>query len=100
MSIIVGIDGLGLEAGDGIELLDGGGTELGQLTEDDTLDFRDLSVLDGVDQGVLCGLGVLGELVGGVLLTLKTMNSIIMFSHSIIFISLLINLLRLKNLVG
>jgi len=69
VSVIVSIDGLGLEAGDGVELLDGGGTEPGQSTEHGTLDLSDLSVLDGIDEDILGVLGVVLELLGGVLLS-------------------------------
>merc|ERR1719171_1418897 len=51
--VVVGVDRLRLEAGDGIELLDRRGTEPSERTEDCTLDLRNLGVLDGVDEGVL-----------------------------------------------
>merc|ERR1719158_1136376 len=53
VSIIVGVDGLRLETGNGIELLDGRGAKTGQGTEHSALDFRNFRILDGVDKGVL-----------------------------------------------
>ena len=53
VGIIVRIDGLGLQARDGIELLDGRGTEARQRTEDRALDLSNLSVLDSVNERVL-----------------------------------------------
>jgi len=69
VSVIVSIDGLGLEPGDGIELFDGGSSEPGEGTEHGTLDLSNLSVLDGVDEDVLGVLGVVLEFLGGVFLT-------------------------------
>merc|ERR1719428_326884 len=53
VSIIVRIDGLCLQARNGVKLLDRGGAQASQRTEDRALDLRHLSVLDGVDKCVL-----------------------------------------------
>merc|ERR1719326_1864771 len=54
--IIVCIDGLRLEACNGIELLDRRSTETCKSPENSTFDLRDFSVLNSVHQGIL-GLG-------------------------------------------
>merc|ERR1719326_158776 len=69
VGIVVGINGLGLKARNSIELLDGCRTEAGQGTEYRALDLRNLSVLHGIDQGVLGLCGVVLQLLGSVLLT-------------------------------
>merc|ERR1719231_929646 len=53
MRIVVGVNGLGLQTRDGIELLNGSSSETRQGTEDCALDFRNLSILHRIDQGVL-----------------------------------------------
>merc|ERR1719223_1447037 len=69
VSIIVRIDGLCLEAGDGVELLDCCGTQTSQCPEDSSLDLGNLSILDGIDQSVLSLCGMVLQLLGSVLLT-------------------------------
>merc|ERR1719449_384329 len=64
VSIIVGVDGLRLETGNGIELLDGSSTKTGKGTEHSALDLRNFRVLDGVDEGILRLGSVLLQLVG------------------------------------
>ena len=63
VGIIVGVDGLGLQAGDGVELLDRRGAQAGQGPEDRALDLRHLGVLHRVHEGVLGLRGVVLELV-------------------------------------
>ena len=71
VSVIVRVDGLRFQAGDGVELLDGRRTQAGQGTEHSPLDFSDFGVLDGVDESVLGLRGVSLQLLGGIFLTLK-----------------------------
>merc|ERR1719310_301647 len=68
VGIIVGVDGLSLQACDGVKLLDGRGTQAGQRPEDRALDLSHLRILDGVDEGVLRLGRVVLELLGRVLL--------------------------------
>ena len=51
--VVVRVDGLRLEARDGVELLDGGRTQTRQRAEDRALDLSDLSVLHRVHERVL-----------------------------------------------
>ena len=67
VSIIVGINGLGLEAGNGIEFLNRGSTETGKCTEDRTLNLRNFRILNRIDEGILRLGGVVLELLGSVL---------------------------------
>lgn len=53
VGIIVSIDGLRLESGNGIELLDRRSSKSGQSSEDRTLDFRDFRILDSIHERVL-----------------------------------------------
>merc|ERR1719439_412748 len=53
VSIVVCINGLGLQACDGVELLDRRGTQTGQCPEDSTLDLCDLCILHCIDEGIL-----------------------------------------------
>merc|ERR1712072_1455545 len=50
MGIIVGVDGLRLEARDGIELLDGRSPQTRQRAEDRALDLGNFGVLDGINE--------------------------------------------------
>merc|ERR1719263_1550272 len=56
VGIVVGIDGLGLKACNGVKLLDGSRTKTCQCTEHCPLDLCDLSILHCIHQCVL-GLG-------------------------------------------
>jgi hypothetical protein len=69
MRIIILVDGLSFEAGDGIELFDLRGPESGEGAEHRALDFRDLGVLHRVNKGVLRPRRMLLELLRRVLLT-------------------------------
>jgi len=66
--IVVGVDRLGLQTRDGVELLDRRGAEPGQGPEHRPLDLRHLRVLHGVHQGVLGLRRVVLELLRSVLL--------------------------------
>mmetsp|Transcript_66431 Transcript_66431/g.192510 ORF Transcript_66431/g.192510 Transcript_66431/m.192510 type:complete len:237 (+) Transcript_66431:2-712(+) len=65
--IVVRVDGLRLEPGDGIELLDRRRAEAGQGAEHGALDLGDLGVLHGIHEGILRLRRVVLELFGGVL---------------------------------
>merc|ERR1719440_1117873 len=67
MGIIVCVNGLCLQSGNGIELFDGGCTQTGQSAEDCALDLCNLCILDGVDKGILGIGGMILKLLGGVL---------------------------------
>merc|ERR1719230_1517401 len=69
VSIVVCIDGLGLQACNSVELLDRGSTQAGQCPEDSTLDLCDLCVLHCIDEGILRLCCMVLEFLGGVLLT-------------------------------
>merc|ERR1719440_1463326 len=60
--IVVRIDGLRLEAGNGVELLDRSSTEPRERAEDRALDLGHLRVLHGVHQRVLGVSGVVLQL--------------------------------------
>jgi len=66
--IVVGVDRLGLQTRDGVELLDRRSTEPGQRPEHRPLDLRHLGVLHCVHQGVLGLRRVVLELLRSVLL--------------------------------
>mmetsp|Transcript_4854 Transcript_4854/g.10718 ORF Transcript_4854/g.10718 Transcript_4854/m.10718 type:complete len:217 (-) Transcript_4854:184-834(-) len=68
VSIIVSINGLCLQPGNGVELLDCCSPQAGQCTEHCTLDLGDLGILDGINQGVLRLRGMVLQLLGSVLL--------------------------------
>ena len=67
--IVVGVDRLGLQTRDGVELLDRRGAEPGQGPEHRPLDLRHLRVLHGVHKRVLRLRRVVLQLLGGVLFT-------------------------------
>merc|ERR1712176_648736 len=69
VSIVVCIDGLSLQPGDSVELLDGGSSQSGQSSEYCTFDLGDLSILDSIDQCVLCLGGMVLQLFGSVFLS-------------------------------
>merc|ERR1719199_2022565 len=69
MGIVVRIDGLRLEASDGIELLDCGSAKACEGAEDRTLDLGHLSILHRIDKGVLGLGGVVLQFFSGVLLS-------------------------------
>mmetsp|Transcript_44283 Transcript_44283/g.87401 ORF Transcript_44283/g.87401 Transcript_44283/m.87401 type:complete len:221 (-) Transcript_44283:605-1267(-) len=56
--VVVRIDHLSLQSRYGVELLDGGGTQPCEGSEHGPLDLCNLSVLDGVDQSILCGVSM------------------------------------------
>merc|ERR1712196_552339 len=69
MGVIVGIDRLGLKTSYRVKLLDRRRAQTSKRAEDRTLDFRDLCVLDRIDQRVLRLCRVVLQLLCGVLLT-------------------------------
>eukprot|EP00405_Crypthecodinium_cohnii_P052009 CAMPEP_0206599102 /NCGR_PEP_ID=MMETSP0325_2-20121206/44994_1 /ASSEMBLY_ACC=CAM_ASM_000347 /TAXON_ID=2866 /ORGANISM="Crypthecodinium cohnii, Strain Seligo" /LENGTH=165 /DNA_ID=CAMNT_0054110139 /DNA_START=87 /DNA_END=584 /DNA_ORIENTATION=- len=69
VGIVVGIDGLRLEASNGVELLDGSSTEASQGSEDSPLDLSDLSVLHCINQGVLSLRSMILQFFGGIFLS-------------------------------
>merc|ERR550532_637626 len=66
--VVVLVDGLRLEAGNGVKLLDLRRSEARQGAEDGALDLRDLGVFHGIDEGVLRPRRVRLQLARGVLL--------------------------------
>mmetsp|Transcript_31404 Transcript_31404/g.71708 ORF Transcript_31404/g.71708 Transcript_31404/m.71708 type:complete len:222 (-) Transcript_31404:292-957(-) len=68
VGIIVSVDGLSLQAGDSVELLDGSSSETSKRTEHSTLNLCNLCILDSVHKGVLCLGGVVLELFGSIFL--------------------------------
>merc|ERR1719263_1639131 len=66
--IIVSIDRLSFEPGNGVELLDCGRTETSESPEHGSLNFSDLSILNGIDKSVLGFRCMILQLLGSVLL--------------------------------
>merc|ERR1719263_2623385 len=69
VGIIVRIDGLGLEAGNGVKLLDSRCSQASECSEHSSLDLSHLGILDCVHKSVLCFGRMILQLLGGIFLT-------------------------------